>query len=286
MDVTGGPPTPFAARFAAVRARLGPLVWGLDPSGPVLEQWGVGDDADGLDRFVDVCLDAAPGAVGVVKPQAAFYERHGWRGMRSLGRLVDGMRGAGVLVILDAKRGDVGSTNTAYAEAYLGDRAAMPVDALTLTAYLGLDAMGPFVEAAHAGGAALFVVVRSSNPEGRPLQTARVSGDATVEEHLLAGIAALNADLAPGRVGPVGAVVGATHQRWPVDLAGVNGLFLAPGLGAQGATPDDVAAAFGDCPDRVLPSASRQLLAAGPAVGDLRAALEQLSANCTEALGG
>jgi orotidine-5'-phosphate decarboxylase len=107
----------FAARFAAVLAARGPLVFGLDPSADLLEAWGLGDSPDGLDRFADIVLEAAAGSVGLVKPQSAFYERHGWRGVRTLQRLIASAREAGLLVILDIKRGDVGSTNDAYAGA-------------------------------------------------------------------------------------------------------------------------------------------------------------------------
>src|SRR5580704_19421620 len=138
----------FADRFATARSGPGPLVLGLDPSGPLLDAWGLGDTPDGLDRFADIALNAAAGTVGLVKPQSAFYERHGWRGIRSLSRLVDACRSSGVLVLLDAKRGDVGSTNVAYAEAYLGPTAGIPVDAMTITAYLGFEAMRPIFERA------------------------------------------------------------------------------------------------------------------------------------------
>ena len=113
----------FAARFALARARFGPLAWGFDPSGELLGAWGVGDTPDGLDRFVDIALEAAVGTVGLVKLQSAFYERHGWRGVRTLQRSIVEARSAGLLVIVDAKRGDVGTTNDAYAEAFLGDDA-------------------------------------------------------------------------------------------------------------------------------------------------------------------
>jgi orotidine-5'-phosphate decarboxylase len=113
-------PSSFASRFQAASAKFGPLVWGLDPSGTLLESWGLGDTPDGLDRFVDIVLEAAIGTVGLVKPQSAFYERHGWRGIRTLARLMTEARQADVLVILDVKRGDVGTTNDAYAEAYFG----------------------------------------------------------------------------------------------------------------------------------------------------------------------
>jgi orotidine-5'-phosphate decarboxylase len=142
----------FVARFAAARSKVGPLVWGLDPSGPLLESWGVGDTPDGLDRFADVVLEAAAGTVGLVKPQSAFYERHGWRGVRTLQRLTAEGRSAGLLVIIDAKRGDVGSTNDAYAEAYLGPESPLAADALTVHPYLGLAAMGTYVDRAHRSG--------------------------------------------------------------------------------------------------------------------------------------
>jgi orotidine-5'-phosphate decarboxylase len=265
----------FADRFAAVRAVHGPLVLGADPHRQVLESWGLADDADGLERFTDIVLDAAAGTVGLVKPQSAFYERHGWRGIRALTRLAESARAAGLLVILDVKRGDVGSTNDAYASAYLGDGAPVQADAVTVHPYLGLAAMGEFTSRAHESGACLLVVVRSSNPEGRAVQSATGPDGMTVEQRLLAGIGALNARLAPGRVGPVGAVIGAAPVGPPLDLAAVNGLLLAPGVGAQGATPADVAATFAACPGRVMPSASRSLLAAGPA--GLRDAAARLS---------
>lgn len=278
-------PESFAQRFAAARSAVGPLVFGLDPAGDLLEAWGLGDGPDGLDRFADIALAAAAGTVGLVKPQSAFFERHGWRGIRTLGRLIESARAAGILVILDAKRGDVGSTNDAYAEAYLGKGAPLAADALTVHPYLGLGAMGTFVARAAESGSCLLVVTRSSNPEGRSVQGARLvpaPGDAgqvrTVESDLLREIAALNARLAPGEVGPVGAVVGPMHIDPALDLAAANCLFLAPGVGAQGASPADVASVFASCPDRVMPSASRSLLAAGPDVGRLRAAAGALAA--------
>jgi len=267
----------FAARFASVRQLYGPLGWGFDPSGPLLQRWGLGDSADGLDRFVDIMLQAAIGIVGVIKPQSAFYERHGWRGIRSLDRLVLEARSTGMLVVLDAKRGDVGSTNEAYAEAYLGPGAPIEVDALTVHPYLGIGAMNPFVERASVAGSCLLVVTRSSNPEGRALQSAE-TGVMSVEASLLEEIGSLNATLAPGSLGPVGAVIGPTHIKPSLDLRAANAIFLAPGVGAQGAGPDDVVEVFSDCPDRVIPSASRLLLHDGPDISRLRDGAAQLAA--------
>lgn len=268
---------PFAARFAAARARLGPLVLGADPHGPLLDKWGLADDADGLDRFADIVIEAAAGSAGLLKPQSAFYERHGWRGIRTLTRLVAAARSAGILVILDVKRGDVGSTNDAYAQAYLGGDAPIESDAITVHPYLGLAAMGAYVARAHEAGACLLVVTRSSNPEGRPVQGAITDSGRSVEQQILGGIGEHNARLAPGEIGPVGAVIGALAGGPPLDLLAASALYLCPGVGAQGTTPADVARAFASCPERVMPSASRSLLAAGPGISALKATVTRLN---------
>lgn len=261
-------------------------MWGLDPSGRLLEDWGLGDDPDGLDRFVDIVVGAAAGAVALVKPQSAFYERHGWRGMRSLARLIDEARAAGLLVILDAKRGDVGSTNDAYAEAFLGPGAPFEADALTVHPYLGLAAMNEFVTRASESGSCLLVVTRSSNPEGRDVQGAITDAGPSVEAGLLAEIARLNASLTTEDIGPIGAVIG-PHPALPgLDLASARALFLAPGVGAQGATAQDVGEVFAACPDRVMPSASRALLKHGPDATRLRDGVATMAAEFRQVLGG
>ncbi|MGO9558818.1 MAG: orotidine-5'-phosphate decarboxylase [Acidimicrobiales bacterium] len=274
----------FASRFAAVRSVHGPLAWGLDPSGEILEAWGVGDTPDGLDRFADIALEAAAGTVGLVKLQAAFYERQGWQGFRTLQRLITEARSAGLLVIVDAKRGDVGTTNDAYAEAFLGTDAPLGCDALTVHPYLGLAAMGAFVSRAHESGSCLLVVTRSSNPEGRAIQSALDGSGQSVETALLREIGELNAKLAPGEIGPIGAVVGPTHMVPSLDLVEAQALYLAPGVGAQGATAADVAHVFASCPDRVMPSASRSLLADGPDVSRLRDTAAALAAQFRDSL--
>ena len=279
MRENGGVPDTFACRFALVRSGPGPLVWGLDPSAALLNAWGLGDDADGLDRFADIMLESAAGTVGLVKPQSAFFERHGWRGLRTLSRLIASARSAGLLVILDAKRGDVGSTNDAYAEAFLGPGAPLEADAVTVHPYLGLAAMGAFVSRAHQAGSCLLVVTRSSNPDGRMIQSALGQDGRRVDEGLLCEIGELNRMLAPGQIGPVGAVVGPVHIEPELDLARAQALFLAPGVGAQGATPEDVARVFEACPGRVMPSASRSLLAAGP---DIKALQDRAAALAAE----
>ena len=276
----------FADRFASVRAQYGPLVFGADPHGRLLEKWGLKDDADGLDWFSDIVLEAAAGTAGILKPQSAFYERHGWRGIRTLTRLTASARRAGILVILDVKRGDVGSTNDAYAQAYLGEDAAIQADAITVSPYLGLAAMGAFIDRAHESGACILVVTRSSNPEGRTVQAACAASGATVEAQILGDIGAINARLSPGAIGPVGAVIGPFPDQPPLDLTSANALFLVPGIGVQGATAADAAETFASCRERVMPSASRSLLAAGPDVKVMRDAVAKLNAEFRAALQG
>lgn len=227
----------FSDRFAAVRQTRGPLTWGLDPSGDVLDDWELGDTPDGLERFVDIVVPVAADAVGLIKPQAAFYERHGWRGMRALSRLINEARSAGLLVVLDAKRGDVGSTNQAYAEAYLGPDAPMRADALTVHPYLGVAAMGDFVERAAESGSCVLVVTRSSNLEGRSVQAAIDRDRCSVEQSLLAAIADLNAAFAQGKVGPVGAVIGPTHMEPHLDLVAPNALYWRRGSAGRARPP-------------------------------------------------
>ena len=277
----------FASRFAAVRSEFGPLAWGLDPSGEILDAWGVGDTPDGLDSFADIALEAAAGTVGLVKLQAAFYERQGWRGFRTLQRLIAEARSAGLLVIVDAKRGDVGTTNDAYAEAFLGADAPLGCDALTVHPYLGLAAMGSFVSRGSrgrelsAGGHVLLQSRRPSDSVGSQQRRARAS-----RGHCFAKIGDLNAELAPGEIGPIGAVVGPTHMEPTLDLMAANGLFLAPGVGAQGATSADVARVFAACPDRVVPSASRSLLSGGPDPNRLRDTAAALASEFRKAFPG
>jgi orotidine-5'-phosphate decarboxylase len=152
--------------------------------------------------------------------------------------------------------------------------------------YLGLAAMGAFVARACDAGSCLLVVTRSSNPEGRDVQSARDGSGRSVEEALLFGIGELNARLAPGEIGPIGAVVGPTHMDPALDLLAANGLFLAPGVGAQGATSHDVARVFASCPERVIPSASRSLLSDGPDVSRLRDTAAMLASDFRVALAG
>lgn len=268
---------------AAVRAH-GPLCAGIDPSAAMLADWGLTDDAAGLRRFGDVCVEAFAGAVAVVKPQVAFFERHGAAGLAELERLIAQAQSAGLVVIADAKRGDIDSTAEAYADAWLSEASPLAADAVTAHAYLGLGALEPLVRRAGETGRGVLVVARSSNPEGRSLQLATTADGTSVEDMILGGIAALNAS-GGGASGAVGAVIGATLSPSNFPLSQLGGVILAPGLGAQGAGPADVATRFAGCaPGTVLPSSSRGVLKHGPDPAALRCEAVSLARELSAAM--
>jgi len=275
----------FGDKVAAAVATTGPLCAGIDPSSALLAAWGLSDDAEGLRSFCSSCVEGFAGAVSVVKPQVAFFERHGAAGLAELERLIAAAAAAGLIVIADAKRGDIDSTAAAYGDAWLGDASPLASDALTVHPYLGLGALAPLVHLASANGKGVIVVVRSSNPEGRDLQQAVTAGGPAVEDMLLAEIAGLNG--APGVLaGTVGAVVGATMEPSAFALSQLGGVILAPGLGAQGAGPAEVAVRFAGCrAGSVLPSSSRGLLNEGPDPADLRDSARSLNRELAAAMG-
>ncbi len=262
----------FATRVAKAVAGTGPLCAGIDPSSALLESWGLPDTPVGLRAFGLTCVEAFAGVVPVVKPQVAFFERLGAAGLSALEDVLAAAHDAGLLTIADAKRGDIGSTMEAYAAAWLDPSSPLAADAMTVTPYLGLGALRPALDLASATGRGAIVVTRSSNPEGRGLQTATTASGASVEDRMLADIADLNHGGLPVP-GTVGAVIGATLEPSAFDLGELGGVILAPGMGAQGATAADAARLFGACaPGTVLPSSSRALLSKGPDVAAMREA--------------
>jgi orotidine-5'-phosphate decarboxylase len=275
----------FGDRVGEAVRVAGPLCAGIDPSPALLSDWGLSDDASGLRAFCDACVKGFAGAVGIIKPQVAFFERHGSAGMAELERLIASARAAGLLVIADAKRGDIDTTAEAYADAWVGDASPLAADAVTVHAYLGLGALAPLVRLAGASGRGVIVVARSSNPEGRGLQEAVEASGASVEDALLGEVAALNAS-PDVPTGTVGAVIGATLPPSTFVLSQLGGVILAPGLGAQGAGPADVAARFAGCPPgTVLPSSSRGLLRHGPEPDELGRQARTLSRELAALMG-
>lgn len=271
--------TPFGVRLRAAMDAHGPLCVGIDPHRALVESWGLGHDLAGLERFAMTSVEAFAGRVAVVKPQSAFFEVFGSRGVAVLERAVTDLREAGTLVILDAKRGDIGSTMSAYAEAFLGKDAVAPADALTVSPYLGYGSLRPAIDLAADTGRGVFVLALTSNPEGPSVQHAVRDGQ-SVAAAVLAGAADDNADAASrGELGHVGLVIGATVgdavSRLGLDLSGSAAPVLAPGLGAQGAGPDDLRTVFGEAVGQVLPNSSRSVLSAGPSVAALAEAAQR-----------
>jgi orotidine-5'-phosphate decarboxylase len=266
----------FAARLQALAGARSPLCIGIDPSTELLQGWGLPASAAGVGRFCALVMEAAGDRVALIKPQAAFFERFGPEGMRELQSVVAAIRAQGALSLIDCKRNDIGHTLAAYGEAMLGEDSPFGGDAMTVSAYFGFGALAPVLARAVATGSGLFVVVRSSNPEGAALQDARLPDGRTIADSLADDITAFNATLG-GEIGPVGAVMGATAEgAAAATLARLPRSFLlAPGIGAQGATFASMAASFGAAARRALPAISRGILAKGPSVPALRDAIER-----------
>jgi orotidine-5'-phosphate decarboxylase len=285
----------FGERLAAAIDERGPLCVGIDPHAPLLAQWGLPDSPEGLARFTDAVVDALAGSVAVLKPQAAFYERHGSRGLAVLEDGVARARAAGALVLLDAKRGDIGSTMDAYAD-YLRPGHPLHVDAITVSPFLGPGSLQPAVNTAREHGGGLFVLARTSNPDAGTFQGARADDGRSVAQAVVDTVRGWNTpdwlvgdplpDVgavrdAASRFGPTtgsfGVVVGATLPELDVDLDGLGGPILAPGLGAQGGSVADLRRLFGSG-RAVVPTVSRDVLSAGPDPAALRAAADRWTA--------
>ena len=262
----------FGTRLRAALDDRGQLCVGIDPHGSLMLEWGLSDDVAGLERLAMTVVEALADRVSVVKPQSAFYERFGSRGIAVLERVIGDCRDAGALVLLDVKRGDIGSTSQAYADAYLDQSSPLAVDAITASPYLGFGSLQPILDTALANDAGVFVLALTSNKEGPEVQHATTASGRTVGGSILDRLRVLNAGATP--LGSLGAVVGATIGDTGEDFD-INGPLLVPGFGAQGGTVDDLRRLFGPRARNVLPSSSREILRAGPSVDRLREAVSR-----------
>ncbi|MEV8365513.1 orotidine-5'-phosphate decarboxylase [Streptomyces niveus] len=276
-------PEAFGARLRRAMDTRGPLCVGIDPHSSLLSAWGLSDDVAGLTAFTRTVVEALADRVAVLKPQSAFFERFGSRGVAVLEKAVAEARAAGALVLMDAKRGDIGSTMAAYAQTYLDKDSPLFSDALTVSPYLGFGSLRPALDAARVSGSGLFVLALTSNPEGAEVQRSTTADGRSLAQLMLDHMAAENSGATP--LGSVGAVVGATLGEAGVDL-GINGPLLAPGIGAQGATPADLPGVFGAAVANVVPSVSRGVLRHGPDVYALRAAAERFNDEARTAVEG
>ncbi|QSB06617.1 orotidine-5'-phosphate decarboxylase [Natronoglycomyces albus] len=291
----------FGLRVQSAIEQRGRLCVGVDPHASLLAAWGLNDDLASATRFSYRLVDAVAQHVGFIKPQSAFFERFGWRGLALLEKVVERSRSAGALVILDVKRGDIGSTMRAYAEAYLPKGAPCEVDAITVSPFLGVGSLQPAVDIATEHGKGLFTLALTSNPEGRSVQSAVGADGRTVSQSVIDAAGLINAAYDP--IGPLGVVVGATvgaeksevaakereskdeiaHTQQQTsesghDLSKLRGPVLVPGMGAQGGQPEDLKRVLGPALKWSIPTYSRQIAQAGPSLAGIQSAVKDLQA--------
>jgi len=273
------PPVPFGRRLRDLVVRRGPLCVGIDPHPGLLQEWGLTDDARGLDTFAATVVEALADQVAVLKPQSAFFERHGSAGLAVLERAVLAARHAEALILLDAKRGDIGSTMAAYAD-YLDPAHPLAVDAMTVSPFLGFGSLTPAIEVAARHGGGLFVLARTSNPEGTEVQLATGQAGPSVGQQVIDRVSALNTGASP--YGSIGVVIGTTLPQLDVDISMLGGPVLSPGLGAQGGDTAHLRRLFDGYEGVVLPSSSRDILRYGPDVEALRDAAREVADDLAE----
>lgn len=267
----------FSSRLREAMAAHGPVCVGIDPHDHLLEAWGLPRTAAGVREFGLRTVTELAGSVAAVKPQSAFFERFGSAGVAALEETLAACREQGLLTILDVKRGDIGSTMAGYAQAHLTPGSPLSADAITVSPYLGVGALGAAFDLAAENDRGLFVLALTSNPEGADVQHARTGrsvegfGD-SVAGSVAAAVATRNAELTGGEgLGPFGLVVGATIGSAAADLgfdpSDCGGPILTPGVGAQGAGRDELLEVFGPAAlsrNQVVVAVSRAVLGAGP----------------------
>jgi orotidine-5'-phosphate decarboxylase len=272
---------PFGARLTAAVGERGALCVGVDPHPALLAAWDLPDTPAGLESFALGVVDALAGQVAVLKPQSAFFERFGSAGIAVLESTIRQSRAAGAVVLLDVKRGDIGSTMQAYAQAYLDPGSPLRADAITVSPYLGFGSLAPVLDLAADTGGGVFVLALTSNPEGPQVQHAVTGNGRTVAQLLIDAVAERNTGADP--LGSIGVVVGANVGDSGHDLRRLHGPVLAPGLGAQGATPADLRI-FSGIDALVLPAYSREVLDAGPDATSLRDKAARVAEECRKIL--
>ena len=278
----------FADRLGAAFAAHGHLCVGIDPHEYLLTEWGLPVSAVGAHEFGLRVVEACAGRVGIVKPQVAFYERFGSIGYKVLEDVLKEAKAAGLVVIGDVKRGDLGSTLEAYAQAWLTPGSPLEVDSMTVSAFQGFGALRIPLDLADRYGKGLFVLAATSNPEALAVQTARIEREAQTGKTLAGALATRvvnwnRAHSEGGLIGSIGVVLGATVDfvEYGIDLAALAAEpaapILAPGFGYQGAQFADVKRLFGVAAGTTIVTASRSILASGPdGLGDAIARQSEL----------
>lgn len=270
----------FGSRLHHAMGKRGPLCVGIDPHPGLLQAWGLPDTPEGVRIFSTTVTQALAGQVAAVKPQAAFYERHGHQGMKILEEVIDQCQKSDLLCIVDAKRGDIGSTMDGYADAYLTEGSAFAGDAVTLSPFLGVGSLRASVERALENDRGVFILALTSNPDGPDVQHSTNDAGVSVAAQVARFAQSFNATTTDplGSVGlVVGATIGSAASKLGINLEDVNGPLLAPGIGAQGGKVTDLPVTFGKAVKNVVVSSSREILSAGPEILDLQNAAVSLS---------
>ena len=281
---------PFGDRLAAAMDEYGPLCAGIDPHPSLLQAWGLEDSAESLRTFTTAVYEGCAPYVAALKPQVALFERHGSAGLAVLEELFARAAEDRVLIVADAKRGDIGSTMKAYADAWLGTSSPLGTDSVTLSPYLGFESLRPALDAATANQRGTFVLALTSNPEGKSVQhVGKAEDTGAVAKQVIAAATAENTAQTWERMGSCGLVVGATVgealKELAIDLSTFNGPILSPGYGAQGASAEDLYQIFAGVESQVLVNSSRGVLSAGPQLADLARAAQSARDDLVRARG-
>jgi len=280
----------FGERLHRVFRAHGHLCVGIDPHAYLLERWGLPDDAEGAARMGAAVVEAAAGRAGIVKPQIAFFERHGSAGYAALERVLALARAAGLIVIGDVKRGDVGSSVDAYAQAWLTPGHPLECDAITLSPFQGFGSLHGPLSLAQRTGKGVFVLAATSNPESAAVQGALVRSEPrrgmSVAAGILADVDEWNREHADGPIGSAGVVIGATIDAallgLPEPADAPVAPVLAPGFGHQGAGVADIPAVYGRRAEAVIVNESRGILSRGP--GGLESAIAERAEDLAQVL--
>ena len=281
---------PFGDRLAAAMDEYGPLCAGIDPHPSLLQAWGLEDSAESLRTFTTAVYEGCAPYVAALKPQVALFERHGSAGLAVLEELFARAAEDRVLIVADAKRGDIGSTMKAYADAWLGTSSPLGTDSVTLSPYLGFESLRPALDAATTNQRGTFVLALTSNPEGKSVQhVGKAEDTGAVAKQVIAAATAENTAQTWERMGSCGLVVGATVgealKELAIDLSTFNGPILSPGYGAQGASAEDLYRIFAGVESQVLVNSSRGVLSAGPQPTDLARAAQSARDDLVRARG-
>ena len=281
---------PFGDRLAAAMDEYGPLCAGIDPHPSLLQAWGLEDSAESLRTFTTAVYEGCAPYVAALKPQVALFERHGSAGLAVLEELFARAAEDRVLIVADAKRGDIGSTMKAYADAWLGTSSPLGTDSVTLSPYLGFESLRPALDAATANQRGTFVLALTSNPEGKSVQhVGKAEDTGAVAKQVIAAATVENTAQTWERMGSCGLVVGATVgealKELAIDLSTFNGPILSPGYGAQGASAEDLYRIFAGVESQVLVNSSRGVLSAGPQLADLARAAQSARDDLVRARG-